>query len=130
MHPIITGTRAIRRALLSLVWFYCLSLQAADPGYVEAVEADVAEFTAHEFQAPDGSVWVGTSNSDGEGGGQFGTLEGFSRFLHGKSPGSHIFYRKLSREYQEKLYRDYLANGDLERIKKAIFNYTREAKSR
>jgi len=130
MHRRITGTRAIRCALLSPIWFYCLSLQAADPGYVEAVEADVAEFTTHEFQAPDGSAWVGTSNSDGEGGGQFGTLEGFSRFLFTKSPGSHIFYRKLPHEYQEKLYQDYLANGDLERIKEAIFKYTREAKSR
>lgn len=128
MHRRVTGALAIRRALLSLGCVHCMSLQAAGSGYVEAVEADVGEFATHEFQAPDGSAWIGSSNAESEGG-QLGSLDGFSRFLLARSPGSHIFYRKLPIDYQERLHRDYLATGDLERIKEEIFRYTRELKN-
>jgi hypothetical protein len=130
MHRRVAGALAARCVLLSLGWLYGLNTQAAEAGYVEAVEADAAEFATHEFQAPAGSTWTGSANAEGEGGGQSGSLEGFSKFLLAKSPGSHIFYRKLPYAYQKKLHQDYLATGDLERIKDGIFKYTRELKSR
>jgi hypothetical protein len=51
-----------------------------------------------------------------------------SRYIQSKSPGSYIFYKKLPTDYQQRLHRDYLATGDLDRIKQDIFKYTREVK--
>ena len=117
----------IRYALISLVGIQGFYLQAAESDYIDAVEADVKEFSTHEFQAPPGSTWLGSADA-ALSGIQSGTLDGFSRFLSIKSPGSHIFYRKLPKVYQEQLHSDYLATGDLERIKEDIFKYSREVK--
>jgi len=116
----------------TLIWIACQpfsSLQAASSDYVSAVKADVEEFTTHEFKAPAESKWIGSAD-EVLSGGELGTLEGFSQFLLSKSPGSHIFYRKLPKSYQEQLRSDYLATGDLDRIKDDIFKYTREVKNK
>jgi hypothetical protein len=96
-----------------------------DPGYIEAVKADVAEFTTNQFQAPADSKWLGGDENEPA---QLMSLQGFSDFLQSKSPGSFIFYKKLPSEYRERLHQDYLATGDLDRIKQDIFKYTREVK--
>lgn len=101
------------------------SAQALDPGYLDAVEADVAEFTSQTFTPPADTGWLGDTDSEAV---QLADLEGFSSFLQQKSPGSYIFYRKLPTEYKEQLHQDYLATGDLDRIKQDIFKYTREVK--
>ncbi|MEJ2455703.1 MAG: hypothetical protein P8103_16320 [Candidatus Thiodiazotropha sp.] len=102
-----------------------LQAMALDPGYIEAVEADVAEFTSGEFVPPENSAWLGSASEDTS---QMADLEGFSKFLQNKSPGSFIFYKKLPTEYKEQLQKDYLATGDLDRIKDDIFKYTRQLK--
>jgi hypothetical protein len=102
-----------------------LPAMALDPGYIEAIEADVAEFANGEFVPPENSAWLG---SDSEDTSQMADLDGFSKFLQNKSPGSFIFYRKLPTEYKEQLHKDYLATGDLDRIKDDIFKYTRQLK--
>ncbi len=102
-----------------------LQAMALDPGYIEAVEADVAEFTRGEFVPPENSAWLGSKSEDTS---QMADLEGFSKFLQNKSPGSFIFYKKLPTEYKEQLQKDYLATGDLDRIKEDIFKYTRQLK--
>ncbi len=103
---------------------------AVDSGYVAAVEADLAEFTTGTFLPPADSTWVGeeVSETDAGAASPLSDLEGFSSFLRGKSPGSYIFYNKLPNEYKAQLHKDYLATGDLERIKADIFKYTREIK--
>jgi hypothetical protein len=101
------------------------SAQALDSGYIKAVKADAAEFRTHEFQAPAESSWLGDANTNSA---QFADLRGFSEFIRTKSPGSYIFYKKLSDEYKQRLYKDYLSTGDLARAKQDIFNYTREMK--
>jgi hypothetical protein len=98
---------------------------ALDPGYVEAVEADVAEFTSHQFQAPTGSGWLGDDKTSA----QLLDQQGFSDFLQSTSPGSFIFYEKLPDKYQKLLHQDYLVTGDLDRIKQDIFKYTRQVKN-
>jgi hypothetical protein len=98
---------------------------ALDDAYIDAVKADVAEFTTKEFTPPADSGWLGTEEEEGA---QMADLEGFSRFLQQKSPGSFIFYKKLPAEYQKRLHQDYLATGDLERTKDEIFKFTRELK--
>ena len=120
---------SMRVGLLLAGGLLCTVAAAADPGYIAAVKADVAEFTTHEFQPPPDSAWVGSGSEAGhEGAAQTMDLEGFSAFLQKKSPGSFIFYRKLPKQYQQKLHDDYLATGDLDRIKSDIFKYSREAK--
>jgi hypothetical protein len=101
------------------------SALAIDPGYLDAIEADVAEFTSGEFKPPENSTWLGDVNSEEA---QLADLEGFSQYLQNKSPGSFIFYKKLPAEYKEQLLKDYLATGDLDRIKDDIFKYARELK--
>lgn len=98
---------------------------AIDTGYIEAVKADVAEFTTNEFHPPADSSWLGGVESETA---QLMDLEGFSDYIKNKSPGSYIFYKKLPSEYKERLHKDYLATGDLDRIKQDIFKYTREIK--
>jgi len=106
-----------------------MAAMAVDSGYVDAVEADLAEFTTGSFQAPADSTWVGVEATEADGAAPaLADLEGFSSFLRSKSPGSFIFYNKLSDEYKELLHKDYLATGDLERVKADIFKYTRESK--
>ncbi|MEW8690791.1 MAG: hypothetical protein AB2535_06865 [Candidatus Thiodiazotropha endolucinida] len=105
--------------------FQCGTVSAIDPGYIEAVEADVAEFASNEFHPPANSSWMG--NADG-GSVQLMDLNGFSEYLQEMSPGSFIFYKNLPGNFKERLHRDYLATGDIDRIKKDIFKYTRELK--
>ncbi len=102
-----------------------LPAMALEPGYIGAVEADVAEFTSGEFVPPENSTWLGTNSKETS---QMADLDGFSKFLQDKSPGSFIFYKKLPIEYKEQLQKDYLATGDLDRIKDDIFKYTRQLK--
>jgi hypothetical protein len=96
-----------------------------DSSYINAIEADVAEFTTNEFHPPADSNWLGNTDSDTT---QLKDLNSFSEYLKNKSPGSYIFYTTLPREYKERLHKDYLLTGDLDRIKQDIFKYTREAK--
>ncbi|MES9972268.1 MAG: hypothetical protein ABW092_19720 [Candidatus Thiodiazotropha sp.] len=105
----------------------CLSGTAfgIDSSYIESIEADVAEFTTNEFNPPADSSWLG--NKDSETTKQM-DLNGFSDHLQDKSPGSFIFFEKLSNEYKQRLLKDYLATGDLERVKQDIFKYTRAMK--
>jgi hypothetical protein len=96
-----------------------------DQGYLSAIEADVAEFTSRQFQPPADTSWLGDSAGDTA---QMMDSSGFATFLKDKSPGSHLFYEKLPIEYKERLRKDYLATGDLDRVKQDIFKYTREVK--
>jgi hypothetical protein len=120
-------TRMIPFLLFSLITvpFIASQAHALDQGYIDAVEADVAEFTSHEFHPPANSSWLGGKDNDST---QRADQQGFSEFLQSNSPGSYIFYKKLPSNYRMKLHKDYLATGDLDRIKKDIFEYTREMK--
>jgi hypothetical protein len=100
---------------------------AFDQGYVDAIKADVNEFTTHEFQPPADSDWLGDKENLSA---QLIDLNGFSEFVRYKSPGSYIFYKKLAVEYKNKLHQDYLSTGDLKRLKQDIFKYTREMKQK
>jgi hypothetical protein len=103
-----------------------ISIESAygiDQGYIDAIEADVAEFATHDFQPPAGSKWLGESANELV---QLMDLESFSLFLKNKSPGSFIFYEKLPVQYKNQLHNDYRVTGDLDRIKEDIFRYTGE----
>jgi len=104
--------------------------QAFDKDYLRAIKADVAEFHTHEFQPPKGTdSWlISTGAATSEQGGQQETLEGFSRFLREESPGSYIFFRKLPLKYKRRVHADYLATGDIRRMKQNIFNYSKQAR--
>jgi hypothetical protein len=122
-------TKRFHLGLLLTGGLICSSVLAADADYIAAIEADVAEFTTHEFQPPADSGWIGAGDEASPGAGnQSMDLGGFSAYLQKKSPGSFIFYKKLPVEYQKKLHDDYLSTGDLDRIKEDIFKYSREAK--
>jgi hypothetical protein len=110
--------------------FSCLSsTSAADKEYLDAVEADVAEFTSKVFEISPESPWsVSTVANTSDDSTQPSGLEDFSIFIKSKSPGSYIFYKKLTDEYKRRLQQDYLATGDLDRIKSDIFRYTKEMK--
>jgi hypothetical protein len=107
------------------------AVQGDESEYLDAVEADVEEFTTGTFSSPANSTWVGTAqdhttdvhvNED--------KLDDFSNFLREKSPGSYIFYSKLPHEYQNRLHQEYLASGDMEKIKRNIFIYMQEIKEK
>ncbi|MCU7865252.1 MAG: hypothetical protein KZQ92_14890, partial [Candidatus Thiodiazotropha sp. (ex Lucinoma borealis)] len=94
------------------------SVEAADNGYIEAVKADVAEFTTSEFRPPTDSSWTGTVDNQSKTSGELLVeLEDFSKFLQDKSPGSYIFYAKLPEDYKKRLHQEYLATGNLDNIK-------------
>ncbi|MET0026816.1 MAG: hypothetical protein ABW101_04200, partial [Candidatus Thiodiazotropha sp.] len=97
--------------------------------YIDAVTADVEEFSTGSFNPPEESPWVAKiAGQSAAGGSPQEKLEDFSSFIKEKSPGSYIFYSKLPKEYQTRLHQDYLATGDLEKIKQDIFKYSREVK--
>jgi hypothetical protein len=125
MESMLTRSAAVCFCGLLIGSLQATTAHAVDPGYLTAVEADVAEFTSKEFQPPPDSTWLGSKDSEAA---QLADLKGFSSFLRSKSPGSYIFYNKLPTEYQELLHKDYLATGDLDRVKQDIFKYTREMK--
>ena len=117
--------------LLPLCLFCSLAVQASEREYLEAIKADMEEFYTHEFKPPAGSPWVvSTDTASGGGESEFETLEAFSRFVQKKSPGSYIFYNKLPAGYQKRVHEDYLATGDLNRMKNNIFRFSREVKKR
>ncbi|MCU7930634.1 MAG: hypothetical protein KZQ90_07535 [Candidatus Thiodiazotropha sp. (ex Codakia rugifera)] len=107
------------------------SVEAAENGYIEAVKADVAEFTTSEFQPPADSSWIGTVDNQSKTSGELLVeLEDFSKFLQDKSPGSYIFYTKLPEVYKKRLHQEYLATGNLDHIKNNIFKYSRDIKKK
>lgn len=107
------------------------SVEAADNGYIEAVKADVAEFTTSEFQPPADSSWTGTIDNQSKTRGELLVeLEDFSKFLKDKSPGNFIFYTKLPEDYKKRLHQEYLATGNLDQIKNNIFKYSRDIKKK
>ena len=126
--PVSRGYFAIILLGLSL---FCAALSASTDDYLEAVKADAEEFFSKEFKPPADSSWAASmAVSDAPGTSQLEGLEGFSDFIKKKSPGSHIFYRKLPPEIQAQVYEEYLTTGDLERTKKSIFELSRKTKKR
>ncbi|MES9942437.1 MAG: hypothetical protein ABW104_19025 [Candidatus Thiodiazotropha sp. 6PLUC2] len=110
---------------LLAVFLFLNRAYAMDTGYIDAVKADAAEFSTNEFHPPANSMWLGDDENESS---QVVDLQGFSEHIRTKSPGSYIFYKKLTAEYQNKLHQDYLATGDLDRVKQDIFKYTKEMK--
>ena len=98
---------------------------ASQREYIEAIKADVAEFSSGVFNAPEGNAWIDAAQlTFGAAGKKTESLESFSDFLKTESPGSHIFYKKLPPEFKQKIFEEYLTTGDLERTKKDILKYT------
>jgi hypothetical protein len=124
---IIESARFASPLLFSLLsaFIFPNNSHAIDSGYIDAVKADVAEFSTNDFHPPANSEWLGDSDSELA---QIADLKGFSDFIRTKSPGSYIFYKKLSGKYRNKLHQDYMATGDLDRLKQDIFKYTKEMK--
>ncbi|MCU7915500.1 MAG: hypothetical protein KZQ65_06255 [Candidatus Thiodiazotropha sp. (ex Gloverina cf. vestifex)] len=123
--------RNVAACHLAFLMIGCLlfdAVHAADSEYLSAVKADFAEFTSNDFEISPDSPWIGSTEEQPESGGALKDVDGFSAFLQSKSPGSYIFYKKLPTDYKERLHRDYLATGDLDRIKDDIFRYTKELK--
>lgn len=110
-------------AFFSLL-FYSMTIVASQQDYIEAIEADVDEFTSGTFDPPKGSKWVDTGLGDNGGAAKkTETLETFAEFLKNESPGTYIFYKKLPLEFKQKVLEEYLAIGDIERTKKSILRY-------
>jgi hypothetical protein len=102
------------------------SVVASQQEYIDAIQADVDEFSSGEFNPPEDSTWVGSDLQQAgeiakQGMGQ--GLEPFSEFLKEESPGSFIFFNKLPEEVKQKVADEYLEFGDLERTKKSILRY-------
>lgn len=127
MKPINSSFVLYSATVVSFVFSCMNSASAADKEYLEAVEADAAEFTSKVFEVSPGSPWVvSTAATTADNAAQSGGLEEFSAFIKAKTPGSFIFYKKLTDDYKRRLQQDYLATGDLDRIKDDIFRYTKE----
>lgn len=125
MNCLSTRSTALGLGGLLIGALLSLPVAALDDGYIDAIKADVAEFETKVFSPPAESAWLGAESGEAA---QLADLAGFSNFLRKKSPGSYIFYKKLPTEYKEQLHQEYLATGDIERIKSDIFKYTREVR--
>ncbi|MCG8082714.1 MAG: hypothetical protein JAY73_17040 [Candidatus Thiodiazotropha taylori] len=104
-------------------------LDAAENGYLDAIKADYNEFNSGIFEPPAESTWIGSLSTDTDNARlSHDGLQDFSLFLKQASPGSFIFYNKLPDRYKDQLHQQYLKSGNLDEIKKDIFNYSREVK--
>ena len=117
-----------RNVINKIVFFSCLlcslSVSAVQQGYIEAIQADVDEFSSGSFQPPAGSSWLGADAV--ESGGSLNrtvSLEAFSEYLQKESPGTYIFYKKIPLVVRKKVLIEYVEIGDFERTKKSIFRY-------
>ncbi len=122
--------RNICNAALVINLFICLVFSlpgvASQREYIEAIKADVDEFSTGSFDAPEDSAsWTG-ADSENLGGSEINTesLESFSDFLKKESPGTYIFYRKLPLEFKKKIFEEYLTLGDIERTKQSVLRYS------
>jgi hypothetical protein len=138
-HRATRGGVHVKRALTKVNLLHCLPLilssfalspvHAVEKGYIDAVQADLDEFTSGKFEPPPESTWVGSlENQTGGSSNSFNKLKNFSSYVKEKSPGSYIFYAKLPTSYQIRLQQEYLATGDIEQLKRNIFKYSREVK--
>lgn len=117
-----------RNAIRAITFFSCflcsLSIVASQQEYIEAIEADVDEFSSGTFESPEESSWVGSDLKENGGSTKkTESLESFSVFLKKESPGTYIFYKKLPLEFKQKVLEEYLEIGDIERTKKSILRY-------
>ncbi|MEJ2403181.1 MAG: hypothetical protein P8171_02655 [Candidatus Thiodiazotropha sp.] len=132
--PQVKAKTRYRKFLLCLPPLLFLSVQCplthADVNsYIDAVRADAEEFSTGSFTPPENSPWVAKiPDQSATGDTPQSKLEDFSNFLKDKSPGSYIFYSKLPKDYQTRLHQEYLATGDLQKVKQDIFKYSREVK--
>ncbi|MBW9256951.1 MAG: hypothetical protein K1566_00365 [Candidatus Thiodiazotropha sp. (ex. Lucinisca nassula)] len=123
----------LKQSLLLLSLLSSLSignqLHAMQSGYLDAVKADYNEFNSGTFEPPAESTWIGSLSADADSARlSYDNLQDFSLFLKEASPGSFIFYNKLPDRYKDQLHQHYLKSGNLDEIKKDIFNYSREVK--
>lgn len=110
--------RLMRFALLGL-FLNVPAVHAGTDAYVDAVRAEVDEFTTGRFEPPAGSSWV---VEDGSSVGFDGTanLSDFDAFLRGKLPGTYILYARLPTWKKQQLFDEYNQTGDLGKLRSGI----------
>ena len=121
------STRRWLLACLVLSGFLCMDLQASQEEYLAAVKADVQEFKTGHFDAPADSHWLGEGEAPGAE--IAGGLEGFNDFLRKQFPGTFILFQKLPDWKQKEIHQEYLATGDLGRLRTSIYSFKRDAAS-
>ncbi len=93
---------------------------AIDKSYVDAVKADVDEFTSGQFNPPSNSPWVPGTSRKGVAAGTAVHLADFNKILRAKMRGSFIRYQQLPEWQQVQIYQTYEKTGDLDRVKREI----------
>lgn len=102
------------------------TVQASPQQYLEAVQADVNEFTSGKFILDPQSPWIARPDS-GVG---INDLDGFTAFLRRELPGTYILFVRLPPPTREKIFQEYVNTGDLGKARSDIYNQLYRERSR
>lgn len=99
---------------------------AADrQSYLEAVAAEVEEFTSGRFPLSADSPWVAAAGP-GEGAAEAADpRESFAELIMYNMPGTYRLYQKLSPEQQGAVFEAYSETGDLDKVRGQIMEVLR-----
>ena len=106
--------------LLSAALLFCIppAVSAATPDYVDAVTADLNEFSSGKFDTPSSSDWLGSQQGAADG---TASMEDFEAFVKSKFRGTYILFVRLSASQKHEIWQDYVATGDLGGIRSNIY---------
>jgi hypothetical protein len=93
-------------------------VQAASEAYIDAVNAEVSEFTTGEFSLSTTSPWIARADS----GASISDVAGFKKFLRSELPGTYILFVRLPEGTQVKIFEDYRDTGDLGKARSDIYD--------
>lgn len=113
------SVNALSAPLLAAHLFVALtaiSVAQAGEAYVQAVQAEVAEFTSGSFDLPESSPWLPDAKAAGihRASAEF---EQFNKDFRKKAPGTYIRYNQLPYAIQQQIYRDYVKTGDFNKVR-------------
>lgn len=101
----------------------CSARADIDPAYVEVLKAEIREFNSGSFVVPSNSAaWAPEPEVSSAGTSTESISEDqFSEYLRVQLPGTFILYKRLEPGQKEQIFRDYLANGDLGKVRDSVF---------
>lgn len=102
---------------LSLYALSCAAA-AASSAYIEAVRADVNEFSGMRFALPESNTWQRSAAAENDG---TASLDDFEKFVKSKFRGTYILFARLPEWKKTEIWEDYVSTGDLGGIRSNIY---------
>ena len=112
-------------ALVVCALVFAPPVALAGQAYMQAVEAEVEEFSSGSFDLPAGSPWTSSPTVLAGSTAASGDFDEFNMFFRKKLPGTYIRYRQLPQSVKMQIYQEYVKTGDLSKVRSRVLETVR-----